>query len=212
MKKKAINDLIFLIILSCPLKAQECVSDFISELQSQVQVLKKKEKKDVIDFMKVGYKVHPEYKLQDSNVIAKPIYCLLYKKDNYVQKDIKKLLCYIDTKRFYIDEVYFYKDSIFYGYAYSAYSNFPDQPFGKSVFYADLAQTILKENPDMIFTIGQTNSYYLFLKNNQIFVYARASSEDTKYLKYKLEDYMNNHLDEYNLIFGYDYSPPIYCR
>ncbi|MDP4239963.1 MAG: hypothetical protein Q8904_10895 [Bacteroidota bacterium] len=101
---------------------------------------------------------------------------------------------------------------MFYGSADGAYSNYPDQAIGKSDFYTDLAIDILKENPDIVFTVGQSNGYYLFLKNNKISVYSRFSNEEKKYIKYKIDDFINNHLDEYDLIIGTDYSPPIYCK
>jgi hypothetical protein len=80
---------------------------------------------------------------------------------------------YINTKRFYIDEIYFYKDSIYYGSAYSNYSNYYNQPFGKGVYDTLLARIILNENPDLIIKIGQSNSYYLFLKNI-VYLYTRC--------------------------------------
>jgi hypothetical protein len=163
--------------------------------------------------MKVGYKVHPNYKLQENNVIAKPIYCI-FKKKHYPEKmnNIKNILCYLDTKRLFIDEVYFYKDSVFYGSANGAYSNYLDQPIGKSDFYTDLAIAILKENPDIVFTVGQSNSYYLFLKNNTISVYSHFHNREKILTKYLMDDFINNYLDDSYLIIGTDYSPPIYCR
>lgn len=61
------------------INAQECISSFVEEMQKQFMIIKKKEKKEVEQFMKTGYKIHPEYKLQDSNVIAMPIYSVLKK-------------------------------------------------------------------------------------------------------------------------------------
>lgn len=213
MKSKIIFCILFMNLILFDIYSQECVSSFTSDLQNQIIVLKKREQRDIKKFMKIVYKVHPYYKLQEKNVVSIPIYSLFYnKRYQSIKKNVRNILCYIDTKRLYIGEIYFYKDSVFYGSAESAYSNFPDQPFGKSVFYIDLARIILKENPDMVFTIGQTNSYYLFLKDNQISVYARSSSKDTKYSKYILEDYINNHLGESDLILGYDYSPSIYSK
>jgi len=193
--------------------AQECISIFVEDIQKQSFNLKINEKKAVKQFMKVGYKVHLNYKLQDTNVIAKPIYSI-FKKKHYPQKmnDIRNILCYLDTKRLYIDEIYFYKDSVFYGSADGAYSNYPDQVIGKSDFGVKLASIILKENPDLIFTIGQTNGYYLFFKNNQLNVYSMFYNKEKKFIKYEIDDFINNYMDEFDLIIGTDYSPPIYCR
>ncbi|HOL29572.1 MAG TPA: hypothetical protein PLH58_04905 [Paludibacteraceae bacterium] len=126
--------------------------------------------------------------------------------------DIRNILCYLDTKRLYIDEIYFYKDSVFYGSADGAYSNYPDQVIGKSDFGVKLASIILKENPDLIFTIGQTNGYYLFFKNNQLNVYSMFYNKEKKFIKYEIDDFINKYMDEFDLIIGTDYSPPIYCR
>lgn len=206
-----IFSLIYFSILQ--IEAQECITSFVQEMQIKSLILKKKEKKAIKQFMKVGYKVHSNYKLQESNVIAKPIYCI-FKKKHYPEKmnNMKNILCYLDTKRLYIDEVYFYKDSVFYGSAYGAYSNFPNQTIGKSDFYTDLGIAILKENPDIVFTVGQSNGYYVFLKNNKISIYSRSSNKEKKYIKYEIDNFINNYLDESDLIIGTDYSPPIYCR
>lgn len=126
--------------------------------------------------------------------------------------NIKNILCYLDTKRLFIDEVYFYKDSVFYASAYGAYSNYPNQPIGKSDFYIDLAIAILKENPDIVFTVGQSNGYYLFLKNNTISVFSYFFNKEKLLIRYQIDDFINNYLDESYLIIGTDYSPPIYCK
>jgi len=213
MRTKIIIILSLIYITCLQIDAQDCISNFIQKLQIQNLVLNRNEKKAVNKFMKVGYKVYPDYKLQESNVIAKPIYCIFLQK-HYPEKmnNIKDILCYLDTKRLLIDEVYFYKDSVFYGSADGAYSNYPDQVIGKSDFGVKLASIILKENPDLIFTIGQTNGYYLFFKNNQLNVYSMFYNKEKKFIKYEIDDFINNYMDEFDLIIGTDYSPPIYCR
>lgn len=205
----SLNFFIFIQII-----AQECISGFVVDMQKQYTILKENEKRAIKQFMKVGFKVHPNYKLQESNVIAKPIYCI-FKKKHYPDKinSIKNILCYLDTKRVYINEVNFYKDSLYYCKAFSAYSNFPDQPIsGKIEHYIDLSKIILKENPDMVFTFGESNGAYYFLKNSSLYVYSMFHNKEKKFLKYQLDDFITNYLNEYDLIIGTDYSPSIYCK
>ncbi|MEA4937548.1 MAG: hypothetical protein VB102_13065 [Paludibacter sp.] len=213
MKRKIVFFL-FAITIFCNSFSQKCISSFTTDIKIQISIIKKREPKAIHDFMKVGYKLYPERKLQEKNVMTIPIYCLLYKKKYYHNdaRNVKEILCYVDTKRFYIDEILFYKDSTFYGSAYSAYSNYYDQPFGKSVYNANLAQIILDENPDLIFTIGQTNGYYVFLKDNSLYIFSMFYNPDKKYLKYQIDDFINNYLDDADLIFGTDYSPSIYAK
>jgi hypothetical protein len=207
--------LLFNFTLLCSLYSQECIYSFTTDLHNQIFNLKKQEQKSINQFMKVGYKIHPEYKLQERNVISIPIYCLFYNKKLHSQnsvKEVKNILCYIDTKKIYINEVYFYKDSVFCGSANVVYSNYPNQPFGKCASSIDLAEIILKEKPDIVFTLGQTNGYYIFMKNRQFYVYARELGAYTKYIKYGIDNYIDNHLDISGLIIGTDFSPAIYCK
>lgn len=215
MRTKIVTILSLICFFYIQIDAQDCTSIFTSALQMQLQNLKKNEMSSIGKFMRVGYKVHPEYKLREKNVISIPVYSLFWNKKIYYQnnkKDIKNILCYIDTKRLFINEVYFYKDSSYYCKAFSAYSNFPDQPIYYNIkHYNEIANIILNANPDIIFQIGQSGAYY-FLKGSEIFVYSRSYNKEKIYVKYKLEEFVNNYLDELDLIFGTDYSPSIYCK
>ncbi len=211
MIQKIIILLLSVFTINCNLFSQGCISTFTTELKNQLPVVKKRESKTIKNFMRVGYKLYPE--LKEKNVMSIPIYCLL--KSKHFENDarnVKDILCYINTKRFYIDEIYFYKDSIYYGSAYSNYSNYYNQPFGKGVYDTLLARIILNENPDLIIKIGQSNSYYLFLKNNSLFVYSMFYNPEKKYLKYQIDDFINNYLNDVDLIFDTKYYPSIYAK
>lgn len=151
--------------------AQINLDIFIRSVVEETKTLEKKRNFDINNFMKYGYKKRNE--LSNDSICKIPIYTI-FTNNKFINHNRSKdsLFVYINPKSLCIDHIFFYKDSIFIAVAYPEYINIKDQPIGLgNIQDAKLADIAIKVQPDILFSLSQSDKIYFSLKNSLFFCY-----------------------------------------
>ena len=194
-------------------------SDFINELYLTKLTLDKKEKKDIVQFMDVGYKKYPALKNKD--ILTIPIYAIYgnLKGERHKFTLVKdSLLYYLNPHKMQLDEVAFYEGNNFIGIAEPSYDNYKGQLIGRGMRNDWLNNIIREEKPDLIFYV--INSYFpvFILKDNELYCYTKDfySKLGNKKEKFTIDEYIKEFLtvDEFFLLIrnAQKKGPIIYAK
>lgn len=171
--RKIILFICCILIYSFNLKSQINLDYFTRSINEECKTLDKKRESDIDIFMKYGYRKHPE--LKNSSICKVPLYTI-FTKSRFVNSEYERvkdsLFIYLNSQSLCLENVLFYKDKRFIGVAYSAYANRKEQPIGLSESrIAKLADIVVKERPQILFSLSQNNQVYFYLKDNTLFCY-----------------------------------------
>ncbi len=148
------------------LRSQVNLDIFIKSVVEETKTLEKTRASDIKKFMKYGYSKNSELK---NNIICKiPIYTIFIH-HKYMNQDRSKdsLFAYMNPKSLSVENILFFNDNDFIAVAYPKYKNAKDQPMGiGNIQDAKLANIAIKEKPDILFSLQNSNRIYFSLKNS----------------------------------------------
>lgn len=181
------------------LKAQNCLQDFVEDVLHTSQVKNEK-------FYKKARRVVKSYSndyysnLKNLRVINIPE-VFSTKEGERKRRNLSKqnLLCYIDGKSMVFDEALVVQDTTVLGAIFQSYHSALGLKFIPDVdsFRVQLAKTILKINPDIIFSIYNIPWCYWYIKDNQLYVLSYDKSSEMNHFKvYKASSYIKDYLKE----------------
>ena len=161
----------YILIAPFNLKSQINLDSFTRSIIEECKTLEKKRESGIDNFMKYGYKKSP--KLKNDSICKIPVYTI-FSNSRFVNSDRVKdsLFVYLNPKSLCIDNIFFYKDKRFVAVAHPSYTNVKDQPIGLSnARNAKLADIMIREKPQILFSLSQNDKVYFFIENNSLFCY-----------------------------------------
>lgn len=160
------------------LKSQINLDSFTKSIIRKNKDLEHKREYDIDKFMKYGYKKNPD--LRSNNICKIPVYSIFCYSKFVNSKRIKdSLFTYLNPESICIDNILFCKNKQFFAIAYSKYLNVKEQPIGSgNALNAKLTDIIIKERPDILFSLSQSDRIYFFLKENLLFCYLFDEKQD----------------------------------
>lgn len=192
---------IFFSISIFKIRGQANLVKFMEQLSQQSAKLEKKKESDMKKFMKIGYKQDPY--LRNDSIIKTPIYAIFVHSMFLYQNRIKdSLFVYLNPKSMTIDNVIFSKDDHFIGKAYQKYSNKRIQPiFHESDRGEKLNKIIVKDKPDILFSLMHSISIYFMVKDNLLSCYV-YDKEKEDYISMKPDEFIKM-IDDSNHNFNF---------
>lgn len=166
--------LILSLSLANVLKAQDCVEDFVEEVLNVWHLRSEKFDRQFKKAIK-NFSRRNQQCLAGTRVLHIPIlFSTREGSKKSGERDInqKNLFCYIDTQSMRFDESIFYSDTVVLGIIVDERPLFPIG-FRNDIqidYYRPLFNTIMKNNPDVIFKIYNIPRRYWYVKENELFV------------------------------------------
>lgn len=209
---KIILLVLFIIICIGSLQSQTNLDLFTINIMKESKLLNKKKELDIDNFMKYGYQNRSE--LRNDELIKVPVYTI-YIHSKYINDNRSKdsLFVYLNPKSLCIENIFFYKENQLIAVAYSKYINLADQPISSGIIgnvrNIRLADIVIKEKPDILFSLSQNDNIYICIKDKLLICYLFDKKQDS-YVRLAPEELFENiNDDEFYFMTNLDKPIPL---
>lgn len=201
--------ILFTIFSICNLQSQTNLDLFTINIIKVNKSLEEKRKLDIDNFMKYGYQKKPE--LRNDEFIKIPVYTI-YIHSKYINDNRTKdsLFIYLNPQSLCIENIFFYKKNRLIAVAYSKYINASDQPISLGIGNmrnVKLADIVMKEKPDILFSLSQNDNIFIFLKDKLLVCYLFDKKQDS-YVRLTPKELFEN-IDDSEFYFMTNLDKPI---